>query len=105
MRVIDSSAWIEWLTKSAAGTRLQAGIPERDQCIVPTIVQLELSKWLSREKDEEAVDSFIAYTATCMVVSLDTTLARRAAEYRQLINSPPPMRSFMQPRSAMMPIS
>ncbi|AHF84726.1 twitching motility protein PilT [Rhizobium leguminosarum bv. trifolii WSM1689] len=80
MRVIDSSAWIEWLTKSAAGTRLQAEIPERDQCIVPTIVQLELSKWLAREKDEEAVDSFIAYTATCMVVSLDTTLARRAAE-------------------------
>ncbi|MBB4441109.1 MULTISPECIES: type II toxin-antitoxin system VapC family toxin [Rhizobium] len=43
-------------------------------------IPLELSKWLAREKDEEAVDSFIAYTATCMVVSLDTTLARRAAE-------------------------
>ncbi|MBY5899379.1 type II toxin-antitoxin system VapC family toxin [Rhizobium leguminosarum] len=35
---------------------------------------------MASEKDEEAVDSFIAYTATCMVVSLDTTLARRAAE-------------------------
>ncbi|MGO7726384.1 PIN domain-containing protein, partial [Rhizobium ruizarguesonis] len=43
-------------------------------------VQLELSKWLAREKDEDAVDSFSAYTATCMFVSLDTTLARRAAE-------------------------
>jgi len=80
MRVIDSSAWIEWLTKSTAGTRLEAEIPVRDQCIVPTIVQLELSKWLGRERNEEAVDSFFAYTATCTVVPLDTTLARRAAE-------------------------
>jgi hypothetical protein len=43
-------------------------------------IPLELCKWLACEKDEGAVGSFIAYTATCMVVSLDTTLAHRAAE-------------------------
>ena len=80
MRVVDSSAWVEWLTKSVAGSRLAAEIPPRDQCIVPTIVQLELSKWLARERDDEAVDGFIAYTARCIVVPLDTVLARRAAE-------------------------
>lgn len=55
-------------------------MPERSQCIIPTIVQFELAKWLERERGEEAVDSFFAYTTTCVVVPLDTTLARRAAE-------------------------
>ncbi len=80
MRVVDSSAWIEWLTQGPAAERLQGEMPDRANCIVPTIVQLELAKWLERERGEEAVDSFFAYTTTCVVVPLDTTLARRAAE-------------------------
>ncbi|UWU15622.1 type II toxin-antitoxin system VapC family toxin [Rhizobium sullae] len=80
MRVVDSSAWIEWLVQGQAADRIQGEIPERTQCIVPTIVQLELAKWLERERGEEAVDSFFAYTATCVVVPLDTVLTRRAAE-------------------------
>jgi predicted nucleic acid-binding protein len=80
MRVVDSSAWIEWLTQGPAAERLQAEMPDRANCIVPTIVQLELAKWLEREHGEEAVDSFFAYTTTCVVVPLNTTLARRAAE-------------------------
>ncbi len=40
-RVIDTSAWIVWLTGSALGKQL----PDKQQCSVPTIVQLELSKW------------------------------------------------------------
>ncbi|WP_349958609.1 type II toxin-antitoxin system VapC family toxin [Rhizobium sp. ZPR3] len=80
MRVVDSSAWIEWLTRGPAVDRLEGEMPLRTECIVPTIVQLELAKWLERERDEDAVDSFFAYTATCIIASLDTTLARRAAE-------------------------
>jgi predicted nucleic acid-binding protein len=80
MRVVDSSAWIEWLSQGKAAERLRGEMPDRSQCIVPTIVQFELAKWLERERGEEAVDSFFAYTTTCVVVPLDTTLARRAAE-------------------------
>lgn len=80
MRVVDSSAWIEWLTQGPAADRLQDEMPERRECIVPTIVQLELAKWLERERDEDAVDAFFAYTATCIIAPLDTALARRAAE-------------------------
>ncbi|MBB3655471.1 putative nucleic acid-binding protein [Rhizobium sp. BK650] len=80
MRVVDSSAWIEWLTHGPAADRLQAQMPGRTECIVPTIVQLELAKWLERELGEEAVDSFFAYTATCIIAPLETALARRAAE-------------------------
>lgn len=80
MRIVDSSAWIEWLLESSTGQQLRSEMPERDHCIVPTIVQLELAKWLGREKGEEAVDAFFAFTARCIIAPLETTIARLAAE-------------------------
>lgn len=80
LRVVDTSAWIEWLTASALGRRLGVHIPDKPQCIVPTIVQLELSKWLVREMGEEASDQMLAYTQKCVVVPLDTTIALLAAD-------------------------
>lgn len=44
LRVVDTSAWIEWLAGSALGRKLGKQFPDKLQCIVPTIVQLELSK-------------------------------------------------------------
>jgi predicted nucleic acid-binding protein len=79
-RVIDTSAWIEWLTDSPLGKKLSKEFPEKTLCIVPTIVQLELSKWLMREVGEEQADQVIAYTQKCVVVSLDTTIALLAAD-------------------------
>ncbi|MFT4184030.1 MAG: type II toxin-antitoxin system VapC family toxin [Rhizobium sp.] len=80
MRVVDSSAWIEWLLGSPIGQQLSDQIPKPNRCIVPTIVQLELSKWLLREQGEDALNSFIAYTMLCNVAPMDTAIARRAAE-------------------------
>ena len=59
MRVVDTSAWIEWLIGSATGQPLANAFPDRSQCIVPSIVQLELSKWLVRELGEEKADLVI----------------------------------------------
>lgn len=78
--VVDTSAWIEWLLGSALGTQLGKHFPDRSLCIVPTIVQLELSKWLVRELGEDPADQVIAYTQKCMVVPLDTGIALRAAD-------------------------
>ena len=80
MRVVDTSAWIEWLVDSALGRSLANEIPRREECIVPTIVQLELAKWLRREVGEEQADEVIAYTMKCVVVALDTPIALLAAE-------------------------
>jgi predicted nucleic acid-binding protein len=80
MRVVDSSVWIEWLCRTELGQRLSEHIPPRNECVVPTIVQLELTKWIYRERSEEAVNSFISYTMLCNVVPLDTAIAREAAE-------------------------
>ncbi|MBS0445579.1 MAG: type II toxin-antitoxin system VapC family toxin [Proteobacteria bacterium] len=79
-RVVDTSAWIEWLTGSALGKKLGKQFPDKAQCIVPTIVQLELSKWLVRELGEDQADQVIAYTQKCVVVPLDTTMALLAAD-------------------------
>lgn len=80
LRVVDSSVWIEWLTGSTLGKRLRKEMPARQSCIVPTIVQLELAKWLLRERDEDEADRFIAYTLRCVVVPLDTEIALLAAD-------------------------
>lgn len=79
-RVVDTSAWIEWLTGSALGKKLGKQFPDKAQCIVPTIVQLELSKWLVRELGEDQADEVIAYTQKCVVVPLDTAIALLAAD-------------------------
>lgn len=80
MRVVDTSVWIEWLIGGEFGHRFAAEIPEKSECIVPTIVQLELAKWLLCEVGEEAADQMIAYMQKCVVVPLDTRIALQAAE-------------------------
>lgn len=78
--VVDTSAWIEWLTDSQHSKKLSNKFPPKEFCIIPTIVQLELSKWLTRELGEERSDSVIAYTQKCIVTPLDTDIALMAAE-------------------------
>ena len=80
MLLVDTSAWIEWLIGSPVGSVVAGYLPPRDQWLVPTIVQLELAKWLPRETGEEKADQVIAFTQTCSVVNLDTSIALSAAE-------------------------
>ena len=80
LRVVDTSAWIEWLVGSAVGKKLAPEFPEKTLCIVPTIVQLELSKWLWRELGEAQADQVMAYTLKCRVEPLDTATALLAAD-------------------------
>ncbi len=53
--------------------------PDQTQCVVPTIVQLELTKWLTREAGEDQTDQVIAFTQKCVVAPLDTRVALTAA--------------------------
>lgn len=80
LRVVDTSAWIEWLIGSALGKKLAREFPEKPLCIVPTVVQLELNKWLWRELGEAQADQVIAYTMKCRVEPLDTATALLAAD-------------------------
>ena len=80
MRLVDTSAWIEWLIGSAAGERVAEHLPEQAESLVPTLVQLELANWLTREVGEDKADQVIAFTQVCVVVPLDTGVALAAAE-------------------------
>ena len=80
LRVVDTSAWIEWLTGSRLGSSLAQELPEKPLCVVPTVVQLELAKWMTRERGQEEADKVVAYTMKCIVVPLDTRIALAAAE-------------------------
>jgi predicted nucleic acid-binding protein len=80
LRVIDTSAWIDWLVGSPLGKKLAKEFPDKTLCIVPTIVQLELSKWLWRELGEAQTDQVLAYTLKCRVEPLDTATALLAAD-------------------------
>lgn len=80
MRLVDTSAWIEYLTDSALGTALASELPDRTQWLVPTMVQLELAKWLTREVGEDKADRVIAFTETCVVADLDTAIALSATD-------------------------
>jgi predicted nucleic acid-binding protein len=80
MRVVDTSAWIEWLRDSEVGRKVDSEIPMQGAWIVPTIVQYELARWLVRQVSEEAAGSTIAFSNECVVAPLDTTLALKAAE-------------------------
>lgn len=80
MRLVDTSARIEWLVDSPTGRRLSGELPMRDQWLVPAIVQLELAKWLARELDEGTADQVVAFAKVCAVAELDTAIALSAAD-------------------------
>lgn len=88
MRLIDTSAWIEWLLSSPVGVAVEPLLPERDAWLVPTIVQLELAKWGFREMDEDRTEKIIAFSQKCVIVPLDTNLALSAATMGRTLNLP-----------------
>ncbi len=80
MVLVDTSAWIEWLIGSPTGEALSERLPQQSDWLVPTMVQLELAKWLTREVGEDKADQVIAFTQVCQVVPLDTEIALAAAD-------------------------
>ena len=80
MILVDTSAWIEWLIGSPTGDKLTQHLPEQSDWLVPTMVQLELAKWLTREVGEDKADQVIAFTQVCQIIPLDTEIALAAAD-------------------------
>lgn len=81
MRLVDTSAWIEWIQGSALGEALAPELPRNDEWIVPTIVQYELARWLAREMPADASSRLLAFTTDLVVAPLTTDIAVKAAGY------------------------
>jgi len=81
MRVVDTSAWIEWLLGTALGKRLEPELPSNDEWIVPTIVQYELMRASIRALSKAQADAALAFSKKLAVRQLDKDLAVEAADY------------------------
>jgi predicted nucleic acid-binding protein len=80
MRVIDTSIWIEVFRGSDLGRKHLPLLSTPEEIIVPTIIQYEIFKWLSRERTVEEATLAITFTGECHVRELTTELAMLAAE-------------------------
>lgn len=80
MILVDTSAWIEWLVDSPTGEVVAGQLPDQAEWLVPTMVQLELAKWLTREVGEDKAEQVLAFTQVCRILPLDTDVALAAAE-------------------------
>jgi hypothetical protein len=78
-RLVDTSAWIEWLIGSSTGAAVAPLIPLPDDWLVPTTVQLELAKWLTREVGEDKADAVLEHCPVKMV-----HIRRRRSNSRRL---------------------
>jgi predicted nucleic acid-binding protein len=80
MRVVDTSAWVEWAIGSEVGRQIVPLLPDAAQWLVPTIIQYELAKWEMRvAADPEHALELVAFSRNCLVVPLTTALAVEAA--------------------------
>jgi predicted nucleic acid-binding protein len=80
MRVVDTSAWLEWIGGSDLGRRIGAALPQMSEWIVPTIVQYELTRHVTRLASEEAAEHAIGFSMRCVVLPMETRTAVRAAD-------------------------
>ncbi len=77
--LIDSSAWLEYLTQGQDAAKFAPFIESRSATLVPTIVLYEVVKILMRECGKIAADRFISEALRRLVVPLDEGLALAAA--------------------------
>lgn len=79
-QVVDTSAWIEWVMDSQIGDELEDVFPMPDECIVPTMVLLELARWLHRENNGHLREEVMTMIRRCLVKPMDAQIAELAAQ-------------------------
>ena len=78
--VVDSSGWIEFFTEGSNCDHFAAAILDTENLFVPTIVLLEVYRWILREDSESAAQIAVATMKQGREVPLDANLAIRAAD-------------------------
>ena len=79
--VVDSSAWLEYLTGGDQATRFAAAIEDSKQLVVPAIVLYEVFKKVLRERGEDQALRVAGAMHGGRVVPVDAALALDAARY------------------------
>lgn len=80
MRLVDTSAWVEWISESELHRLIAPMLPTTTDWLVPTIVQFELSRWIARNTSGlQRGEAVIAFSNSCVVVPMSTEIALAAA--------------------------
>jgi predicted nucleic acid-binding protein len=79
--LVDTYGWIEWLTDGKLASSFEPYLKHLSELMVPTLIQYELYKWISREKDTTLALEVIGITENCEIVPLDTALALICCRY------------------------
>ena len=80
MKLADTCVWVEAILGSAIGERMQSVLLDRQNLLVPTLVQFELRRWALREFDESRADDIVLATREAQVVQTSEGVALLAAE-------------------------
>jgi predicted nucleic acid-binding protein len=81
VNVVDSSAWLEYLSDSPRAEYFVEPIESIRRLIVPVIVVYELFKKVLRERGEHAALEVYALLSQGQVIDIDSALAVSAARY------------------------
>ena len=81
LNVVDSSAWLEYLTGGVQATCFADVIEDSKRLIVPAIVLYEVFKKVLRARGEQAALQIAAAMHAGKVVPVDAALALDAARY------------------------
>jgi predicted nucleic acid-binding protein len=79
VKVVDSSIWIEHITRGPLAAVAAAELVDPRAVVVPTLVLLEVYKFVLRTAGEDAADQVLALMMCSPIESLDPTLAIKAA--------------------------
>ena len=80
MKVVDSSAWIEYFTDGPLASRFERYLSDSAEVVTPTIVLYEVYKLIRRERDEEAGLAAVAAIERTRLVPLTEAVALTAAD-------------------------
>ena len=80
MILVDTCGWIEWLTNGVLSSQYEPYFNQVDSMLVPTSLQFELYKWVTRKKGIQPALEAIALTEQARVIPLSTAIALAAAD-------------------------
>ena len=78
--LVDTCGWIEWVTDGVLSDKYEHYLKTIERVIVPTSVQFELYKWVSKQRSTQAAIEAVALTEQAQVIALSTPIALLAAD-------------------------
>ena len=80
MKVVDSCIWLELLSRGPLLDVARAVLVNPDEIVIPTMVMLEVYKWMYRERGEGSADAVVARMMLSGIIPLDARVAIRAGQ-------------------------